>query len=212
MAGFSILKEGLPFIGIMICLTALVAAVGNFYWAVLPAIISCFFLYFFRNPSRKVVYNPTHLLSPADGRIMSVMEVQDDEFIGGAGIKVAIFLSPFNVHVNRSPIAGTIKLQQYACGRFRPAYKAVAAWENERHTIGIESGQCRVLVIQIAGILARRIVSWVALGTDLSQGQLYGMIKFGSCTEIIMPQNVEILVHKGQRVRAGLTILGKIPS
>ena len=212
MASFSILKEGLPFIGIMMGLTALAEAVGNIYWAVLPAIISCFFLYFFRNPPRKVVYNSKHLLSPADGRIMSVMEVQDDEFIGGAGTKVAIFLSPFNVHVNRSPIAGTIKLQQYACGRFRPAYKAVAAWENERHAIGIESGQCRVLVIQIAGILARRIVSWVALGTELSQGQLYGMIKFGSCTEIIMPQNVEILVHKGQRVRAGLTIIGKIPS
>ena len=122
---FSILKEGLPFIGIMMGLTALAAAVGNIYWAVLPAIISCFFLYFFRNPPRKVVYNSKHLLSPADGRIMSVMEVQDDEFIGGAGTKVAIFLSPFNVHVNRSPIAGTIKLQQYACGRFRPAYKAV---------------------------------------------------------------------------------------
>ena len=95
---------------------------------------------------------------------------------------------------------------------FGQRIRLFAAWENERHAIGIESGQCRVLVIQIAGILARRIVSWVALGTELSQGQLYGMIKFGSCTEIIMPQNVEILVHKGQRVRAGLTIIGKIPS
>ncbi len=172
----------------------------------------CFFIYFFRNPPRKVIYDPFSLLSPADGKVMSIVEVQDDEYLGEAGTKVTIFLSPFDVHVNRSPMAGTIKFQQYVCGRFRPAYKAIAAWENERHAIGIESPYCRVLVTQIAGILARRIVSWVTLGTDLSQGQLYGMIKFGSCTELIVPRNVEILVSKGQRVRAGLTIVGRIPS
>lgn len=212
MTAFPIVKEGLPFIGITICITALVAVVVNVYWAILPAIVCCFFLYFFRNPPRKIIYNPLHLLSPADGKVMSIVEVQDDEYLGEAGIKVTIFLSPFDVHVNRSPMEGTIKFQQYVCGRFRPAYKAVAAWENERHAIGIESPHCRVLVTQIAGILARRIVSWVTLGTDLSQGQLYGMIKFGSCTELIAPRNVEILVRKGQRVRAGLTVIGRIPS
>jgi phosphatidylserine decarboxylase len=143
---------------------------------------------------------------------MSIVEVQEDEYLGEVGTKVTIFLSPFDVHVNRSPIAGTIKFQQYICGRFRPAYKAIAAWENERHAIGIESAECRILVTQIAGILARRIVSWVTLGTDLGQGQLYGMIKFGSCTEVIMPKNVEILVIKGQRVQAGLTVIGRIPA
>ncbi len=143
---------------------------------------------------------------------MSIVEVQEDEYLGEVGTKVTIFLSPFDVHVNRSPMAGTIKFQQYICGRFRPAYKAIAAWENERHAIGIESPQCRILVTQIAGILARRIVSWVTLGTELDQGQLYGMIKFGSCTEVVVPQNVEILVSKGQRVQAGLTVIGRIPS
>ena len=143
---------------------------------------------------------------------MSITEVHDDEYLGEDGKKVTIFLSPFDVHVNRSPMEGTIKFQQYVCGRFRPAYKAIAAWENERHAIGIESEHCRILVTQIAGILARRIVSWVTLGTELSQGQLYGMIKFGSCTELIVPNNVDILVHKGQRVRAGVTIIGRLPS
>ncbi len=212
MTAFPIVKEGWPFIGIMICVTALVAAVVNVYWAILPAIVCCFFTYFFRNPPRRVDYNPCHLLSPADGKVMSITEVHDDEYLGEDGKKVTIFLSPFDVHVNRSPMEGTIKFQQYVCGRFRPAYKAIAAWENERHAIGIESEHCRILVTQIAGILARRIVSWVTLGTDLTQGQLYGMIKFGSCTELIVPNNVEILVHKGQRVRAGVTIIGRIPS
>jgi len=212
MTAFPIVKEGLPFIGIMICITALVVVIANVYWAILPAVVTCFFIYFFRNPPRKIIYNPLHLLSPADGKVMSIVEVQDDEYLGEAGTKVTIFLSPFDVHVNRSPMEGTIKFQQYVCGRFRPAYKAIAAWENERHAIGIESPHCRILVTQVAGILARRIVSWVTLGTDLAQGQLYGMIKFGSCTELIMPRNVEILVSKGQRVRAGLTVIGRIPS
>ncbi len=212
MTAFPIVKEGWPFIGVMICVTAFVAVVVNGYWAILPAVVCCFFTYFFRNPPRKVEYNPFHLLSPADGKVMSITDVHEDEYLGEDGKKVTIFLSPFDVHVNRSPMEGTIKFQQYVCGRFRPAYKAIAAWENERHAIGIESEYCRILVTQVAGILARRIVSWVTLGTDLQQGQLYGMIKFGSCTEIIVPNNVDILVHKGQRVRAGVTIIGRISS
>jgi phosphatidylserine decarboxylase len=212
MTGFPIVKEGFPFIGVTVCITVLVALVVNVYWAILPAIVCCFFIYFFRNPPRRVIYDLNHVLSPADGKIMSIVEAQDDDYLGEIGTKVTIFLSPLDVHINRSPLAGTIKFQQYVCGRFRPAYKAMAAWENERHAIGIEAPNCRVLVTQIAGILARRIVSWVTLGTDLNQGELYGMIKFGSCTEIIMPQNVEILVSKGQKVRAGITVIGRIPA
>lgn len=212
MTAFPIVKEGWPFIGVMICVTAFVAVVVNIYWAILPAVACCFFTYFFRNPPRQVEYNCFHLLSPADGKVMSITDVHEGEYLGEDGKKVTIFLSPFDVHVNRSPMDGTIKFQQYVCGRFRPAYKAIAAWENERHAIGIESEHCRILVTQIAGILARRIVSWVTLGTDLKQGQLYGMIKFGSCTEIIVPNNVDILVRQGQRVRAGVTIIGRISS
>ena len=212
MTVFPVVKEGFPFIGIMLCITVLVALAANWYWAVLPAIILGFLIFFFRNPPRNVVHDKCHILSPADGKVMCITEVQEDEYLGEKGIRVSIFLSPFDVHLNRSPISGTIKFQQYVCGRFRPAYKAIAAWENERHAIGIESDHCRILVTQIAGIMARRIVSWVTLGTDLNQGQLYGMIKFGSCTEVIMPRNVEILVEKGQRVKGGLTVIGRIPS
>ena len=212
MKVFPVVKEGFPFIGIMLCVTVLITMAANWYWAILPAIICGFLIFFFRNPFRTVVYDPAHILSPADGKVMSITEVQEDEYLGEPGIRVSVFLSPFDVHLNRSPIAGTIKFQQYVCGRFRPAYKAIAAWENERHAIGIESSNCRILVTQVAGILARRIVSWVTLGTDLTQGQLYGMIKFGSCTEVIMPRNVELLVQTGQKVKGGLTVIGRIPT
>ena len=132
------------------------------------------------------------------------------EFLLDEAIKVSIFLSVFDVHVNRSPIAGEITYQQYTCGGFRPAYKAAAGCENERHSLGLENDRMKVLVTQIAGILARRIVSWVTLGNVLTQGQRYGMIKFGSCTEVVMPKSVEVLVKKGDRVRGGETIIGRI--
>ena len=209
MTAFPIVKEGLPFIGIMSCITALVAVISNVYWAILPAIVCGFFIYFFRNPRRKIVYDPAHLLSPADGKVMSITEVQDDEYLGEAGTKVTIFLSVFDVHVNRSPMSGKVKYQRYTCGGFVPAYKKAASFENERHAIGIENNGKHILVIQIAGILARRIISWVTLGHQLKQGECYGMIKFGSSTEIVMPKSVDVLVKKGDKVKGGVTIIGK---
>ena len=123
-----------------------------------------------------------------------------------------IFLSVFNVHINRSPIEGVIKVQSYICGRFRPAYKDQVGFENERHMIGIENDRLRVTVTQIAGILARRIVSWVTLDDRLEKGERYGLIRFGSCTEIVMPRSVEVLVKKGDKVVGGETIIGRIKS
>lgn len=209
MTGFPIVKEGFVFIGSLVALTVVVAWTIGVYWAILPAILALFITFFFRNPSRHGPVGADLILSPADGRVMGITEVQEEEFLHETGIKVTIFLSPLDVHVNRSPAEGTIKFQQYVCGRFRPAYKAIAAWENERHAIGIQTPHFRLLVTQIAGILARRIVSWVTLGSELKQGELYGMIKFGSCTEIIMPKNVEILVEKGQHVKGGVTVIGR---
>ena len=116
----------------------------------------------------------------------------------------------FDVHVNRSPMAGEIKFQQYVCGRFRPAYKESVGCENERHSIGIENNGIRIVVTQIAGLIARRIVSWVTLGDTLQSGDRYGLIKFGSCTEVIVPNNVEIFVKKGDRVKGGVTLIGRI--
>ena len=148
----------------------------------------------------------------ADGTVQDIVHLNDDDFLKSSCTKVIIFLSVFDVHVNRSPIAGEIKLQKYVCGRFRPAYKDSVGFENERHLLGIENEKLRVTVTQIAGILARRIVSWVTLDDKLEKGELYGLIRFGSCTEIVVPDNVEVLVTKGEKVRGGETIIGKIRS
>lgn len=206
-----VVKDAYIYIAAFAVLSALTAVLLNPYWSIFPGVITLFMVFFFRNPRRCIDFNDRNILSPADGKVMNVTNEFERNFLNGEGTKITIFLSVFDVHVNRSPIAGEIKYQEYCCGRFRPAYKNSVGWENERHTIGIENDNMRILVTQIAGVLARRIVSWFTLGNLLEQGQLYGMIKFGSCTEIVMPKGVEILVKKGERVKGGITILGKLP-
>ncbi len=205
-----IVKEGYKFIAGAAVLTALTYCFLGKYPAIIPAVLMAFFTFFFRSPSRNVPTDKSVIVSPADGKVMSVSEVEDDDFVKGPCRKVTIFLSVFDVHVNRSPIDGEIKFQQYTCGRFHPAYKNTVGFENERHMLGIDNGKIRVTVTQIAGILARRIVSWVSLNDSLTRGELYGLIKFGSCTEVVVPQNVEITVKKGDKVVGGESIIGRI--
>ncbi|AJQ27602.1 MULTISPECIES: phosphatidylserine decarboxylase family protein [Pelosinus] len=205
-----IVKEGYIFIVILAIITILVYVTVNPYWSIIPVVLMGFITFFFRNPKRNIPNDDRLILSPADGKVMSVCEVYDDQFLNQVGLKVTIFLSVFDVHLNRSPIAGEIKFQQYTCGRFRPAYKKTVGCENERHSIGIENDKMKVLVTQIAGILARRIVSWVTLGSILQKGERYGMIKFASCTEIIVPKTVEIVVKKGDKVKGGETVIGRL--
>ena len=205
-----IVKEGLPFIGLGLVITFALGYFVHPVAAVVPAVLTAFFTYFFRNPRRNVPTEKDILVSPADGTVMEVSDVENDDFLKSSGRKVVIFLSVFNVHVNRSPMAGEIKCQQYSCGRFDPAYKKDVGFENGRHMIGIENGNMRITVTQIAGILARRIVSWVTLNDGLTKGELYGMIRFGSCTEVVVPENVELLVKKGDKVVGGETIIGRI--
>lgn len=206
----TIVKEGYPFIVTMLILAVITYFVTDIYIAVVPFLLALYFAYFFRNPTRQTEIDSSVLYSPADGTVMGVTEVFDDEYLQEEAYKVTIFLSVFNVHVNRSPIAGEIQYQRYTVGNYLPAFNKKAAFENERFAIGLNNGQMRVLVIQIAGILARRIVNWVNLGTELEQGECYGMIKFGSCTELVVPKNVEILCKKGDKVEGGKTILGRI--
>lgn len=207
-----IVKEGYIYIGTLVFITFIIAMTVSLYWTIIPGVIAAFLMFFFRNPSRTIPEDPKLVLSPADGMVMGVSELFEDQFLNTPAKKVTIFLSVFDVHVNRSPLAGEIKFQQYTCGRFRPAYKKSVGFENERHSIGIENENIRILVTQIAGLLARRIVSWVTLGDNLKSGERYGLIKFGSCTEVIVPEFVEILVKKGDRVKGGVSIIGRIPN
>jgi len=207
----SIIREGYYFAGTAL-LIALILYFINPYAAILPCVLAAYCLYFFRNPARKIPADENLIVSPADGTVQEIVHLESDDFIHSPCNKVIIFLSVFDVHVNRAPIAGEIKVQKYICGRFRPAYKDSVGFENERHLIGIENENLRVTVTQIAGILARRIVSWVTLDDKLEKGELYGLIRFGSCTEIVVPENVEILVKKGEKVRGGETVIGQIKS
>lgn len=206
----SIIKEGFYFAGVALLIALFVGVLISPYAAILPAVLACYCIYFFRNPNRVIPADENLIVSPADGTVQDVVELDDDDFVKGTCRKVIIFLSVFDVHVNRSPIAGEIKIQKYICGRFRPAYKDSVGFENERHLIGIENERLRVTVTQVAGILARRIVSWVTLDDKLEKGELYGLIRFGSCTEIVVPANVEVMVKKGDKVRGGESIIGRI--
>lgn len=205
-----IISEGYPFIFGCALLALILGFSIHPYIAVIPLVLMLYFCYFFRNPKRQIITDDSVILSPADGTVTDIVPLETDEFVKEPCNKVIIFMSVFNVHVNRSPIQGKIKLQKYFCGRFRPAYKDTVGFENEHHVLGIENDRVRISVKQIAGILARRIVSFVTLDDDLKQGELYGMIKFGSCLEVVMPKKVEIMVEKGQKVAGGQTILGRI--
>ena len=206
-----VVREGYVYIAAALFLAVVMYFGFGVAVAVPFVVLACYFTYFFRNPDRTIPTDEHLVVSPADGTVQDVVELEDDDFVKGPCTKIIIFLSVFNVHVNRSPIAGEIKCQKYVCGRFRPAYKDEVGFENERHMLGIENEKgFRVTVTQIAGILARRIVSWVTLDDNMSKGQVYGLIKFGSCTELVVPQNGEVLVKKGDKVRGGESVLGRI--
>ena len=206
-----VVREGYIYIAAALFLAVVMYFGFGVAVAVPFVVLACYFTYFFRNPDRTIPTDEHLVVSPADGTVQDVVELEDDDFVKGPCTKIIIFLSVFNVHVNRSPIAGEIKCQKYVCGCFRPAYKDEVGFENERHMLGIENEKgFRVTVTQIAGILARRIVSWVTLDDNMSKGQVYGLIKFGSCTELVVPRNVEVLVKKGDKVRGGESVLGRI--
>ena len=207
---YYIVKEGYPFIGTMLAVAVLAGYLAGPVFAVPPVVLMIYFVYFFRNRVLDVKQDPNILYSPADGTVMGVEEIFDKEFLNEPAKKVTIFLSVFNVHTNRAPMTGLIKYMRYTCGGYEPAFRDSAPIVNERMAIGLDNGSNRILVIQIAGILARRIVSWTSLGSRLKQGECYGMIKFGSCLEIVVPQNVEVTVVPGQKTRAGETVIGRI--
>ena len=205
-----IVSEGYKFIGAALVLAVIFGYFAHPYAALPFVVLACYFAYFFRSPARTIAENEHHILSPADGTVTEISSVGVDDFVGEPCNKIVIFMSVFNVHVNRSPINGEIKLQKYYCGRFRPAYKDEVGFENEHHLIGIDRGDLRITVKQIAGILARRIVSWVTLDDHMKQGDIYGMIRFGSCLEIVLPERAQILVREGEKVQGGKTVLGRL--
>ena len=168
-----------------------------------------FVLWFFRNPERSASGPEKEVVSPADGRVLKVEEVRIDEPVTGTFTKISIFMNVFNVHVNRIPVAGIIEKIQYHKGKFLSANLDKASLQNERNTILIRTGDGRAIVtIQIAGLVARRIVCWIEEGMKMERGERFGLIRFGSRLEIFLPTDSKIMVKAGDKVRAGETKIG----
>ena len=168
-----------------------------------------FFGYFFRDPERDIPREPGAVVAPADGKVVFVDEIQEDRYLNAPARRVAIFMNVFDVHVNRTPVAGTITEAQHRDGCFKVAWRADACTLNEQMALVLEANGRRVLVVQIAGLLARRIVSYVQPGQYLEKGERLGMICFGSRVDLYLPPEAEILIKVGDRVQAGNTIVAK---
>ena len=211
MRHFPIIADGWVYMGILGLLCIL-----TYRWN--PALSSVFLLmllfvaFFFRNPWRNVPNEPGLIVSPADGVVLSVERVFEGDYLKTEAHRVSIFLSIFNVHINRSPMDGKVEYLCYQRGRYLPAYRAEATHQNEQNRLGLRNDSCQVMVNQIAGLIARRIVCWPRLGDDLKRGERFGLIKFGSCTELYMPLEIKLEVKKGDRVRGGETVIGRIVS
>jgi phosphatidylserine decarboxylase len=167
--------------------------------------LALFVLNFFRDPDRNVPAGEGVVVSPADGR---VVEVREEEEAGRFRQRISIFMSPLNVHVNRSPVAGTIQSVDYRKGSFHMASEPIASVENECNTFTIGGEKGEVIVRQIAGVLARRIVFWKSIGDRVERGERIGMIKFGSRVDVLVPPEVTLCVNVGDHVKAGSTIIG----
>ncbi len=204
-------REGYPFILVFTVITILTLLfVKPFPIAVIPFSLTLFMFYFFRDPERSTVEGKDLLYSPADGRVILVKETTEDEILNGKALEVSIFMSVFNVHINRTPCEGVVKRVDHYPGRFMAAFREEASKANEHVTMLIQSGQERVVVRQVAGLLARRIVCRAKPGDSLKQGQRFGLIKFSSRVDIFMPLTTQVKVKVGDKVKAGESVLGII--
>jgi phosphatidylserine decarboxylase len=190
---------------------AAVAVAGAFFYAPLFAaggLFSLFSLYFFRDPERTIRILPGQIVAPADGKVVAIDEVQEKEFMGARCKRISIFLSIFDVHINRAPVGGRVEMIKYTPGRFALANTLEASAMNENNLIGIDGDNVRVVVRQIAGAVARRIICYCKPSQLLQSGERIGMIRFGSRTELYLPLNCEVLVSVCQRVKGGISLVG----
>jgi phosphatidylserine decarboxylase len=186
--------------------------IGGWPWLTVLGVASgSFFAYFFRDPERPIPPEPGAIVAPADGKVVLVDEVQDTELLPGPARRVAIFMNLFDVHVNRAPVGGTVADMRHRPGQYKAAFRREAAQQNEQQALLLEkeAGR-RVLVVQIAGLLARRIIPFVKPGQQLARGDRIGMICFGSRVDLYLPPEAEILVKVGERVKAGSSIMAHL--
>jgi phosphatidylserine decarboxylase len=203
-----IAPQGFRYIGILLVLAVVFFLIAPIQWLACPfAALAAFVTFFFRDPTRRPPADPKLLVSAADGKVVDVGPSASDP----TRQQIGVFLSIFNVHINRSPLSAVVARIRYTPGSFFAAYRKEAATQNERNEIDLLDGDFRVTVRQIAGVVARRIVCAVAENDRLERGQRFGLIQFGSRTEVVLPRDVEILVRVGDRVKGGETAIARRP-
>ena len=213
-----IAREGLPFIAIaaVLALAAILFAARRGSWpawllSAVLVVVAVWVVYFFRDPERTGERGDRVVTSPADGKVVLITEVDEPAFIHGRAKRVSIFMNVFNVHVNRYPVSGTVKYVQYNPGKFLNAAVEKSSLENEQRSVGIESGPYRILVRQIAGLIARRIVTYSREGERVEQGERMGLIRFGSRVDVFLPTDATVRVKIGDLTTAGSTTLAELP-
>ncbi len=202
-------SEGYPFIAVFAFVTLVFAMLGWGSVTILCLGLTLFTAYFFRNPERTIPEEEDAVVAPADGTVIYVGEVTEERCLQGPAVKVSIFMSVFNVHVNRVPVSGKVVEMFYNKGSFLNASLDKASLQNEQAGMLIETASgARLLVVQIAGLIARRIVTYPKVGSVLAKGQRYGLIRFGSRVDVYFPRDADVLACVGDRTVAGETILG----
>lgn len=201
-------KDGYPFVFVPLLLAIILFALGYWYAALPLLLLAGFMAYFFRDPHRIPPEEKDIVVSPADGRVTRVEPLAPGE--SDSPTVVSIFLSPLDVHINRSPITGKITNVTYTNGKFLMATKEEASLLNEQNALTIEGDNLTIVCKQIAGVLARRIVCWKRVGDELLLGERFGLIKFSSRTDLILPPEVAVEVRVGDRVRGGATVIGRM--
>ena len=213
-------KYGYDVVGTVVALTVLGTVLAALFVDVrivrygIIAVLAVFLLftvYFFRDPDRTPPAGDNLVVSPADGEVVAIAPADTEEYIGRDAVRISIFMSPLNVHVNRFPISGTVRYYRYVPGEYVVAFDEKASLRNERTVIGIENARCRVLFKQIAGFIARRIVARVQEGDRAVAGERFGMIRFGSRVDVFVPRAAAIHVALGQKTVGGETVLAVVP-
>lgn len=214
-------KEGWKIVLSVFFIVLFINLLGNFVfhfgkylsWLIFALTFSffCFITYFFRNPLRNIITDDDMIICPADGKVVVIEEVYEPEYFEDKRLQVSVFMSPANVHVNRAPIAGEVKYSKYHDGKYLVAWHPKSSTENERTSIVIDNGSVDVLVRQIAGKVARRIVYYLQEGDSIQQGADFGFIKFGSRVDMFLPLETNINVVLGQKVKGGITVIGELP-
>jgi phosphatidylserine decarboxylase len=201
-------KEGIPFIAIFLLPAALFLFLQWWVAAVLCLLLAAFMAFFFRDPHRDSPADDTIVVSPADGRVVMLTTVEPDK--KDSPVQISIFLSPMNVHINRSPIAGEITHFAYKPGAFHVASRDIASLENEQNVVTVKGRHFTIVFRQIAGLLARRVVFWKQKGDHVAMGERIGLMKFSSRMDVLLPSEVEVMVNRGDSVVGGITVIGRL--